>query len=118
MKKLSEMPGINISAENLEAAGDMLDREQKGELLEMIIDAVRNDGNPTTEDRYVRGVFKQFMSVIERRAAGYSKRQEALDKVNTAKSSNRQQEESKKTVEKTSKTIKTPWGEEVREPDF
>lgn len=77
----------------MDAACDMLDREQKGELLEMIIDAIRNDGSPTTDDRYVRGVFNQFMSVIERKANGYAKRQEALDKVNAEKSKVKPKEE-------------------------
>lgn len=82
MKKLSEVPFISISKENLDAANDMLDREQKGELLEMIIDAVRNDGYPTSEDRYVNGIFNQFMSVIERKAKGYANRVEPLEKIN------------------------------------
>lgn len=76
------MPFISVSKENLEAAADMLDREQKGELMEMIIDAVLNDGYPSSEDRYVNGVFKQFMSVIERKAKGYAKRVEPLERVN------------------------------------
>lgn len=85
MKKLSELPFVDISRENLQAANDMLDREQKGELLEMIIDAVLNDGFPSSEDRYVKGVFNQFMSVIERKAAGCAKRLETLDKINEEK---------------------------------
>ena len=91
MKKLSELPFVDISRENLQAANDMLDREQKGELLEMIIDAVLNDGFPSSEDRYVKGVFNQFMSVIERKAAGCAKRLEALDKINEEKKKKEQE---------------------------
>lgn len=93
------MPFVSISKENLEAAADMLDREQKGELLEMIIDAVLNDGYPSSEDRYVNGVFKQFMSVIERKAKGYAKRVEPLEKVN---------EERKKQAEERTETEYDP----------
>lgn len=85
MKKLSEMPFISISKENLMAASDMLDTEQKGELMEMIIDAILNDAYPTSEDRCVNGVYKQFMAVIERKAEGYAKRVANLDKVNQEK---------------------------------
>lgn len=91
------MPFISVSKENLEAAADMLDREQKGELMEMIIDAVLNDGYPSSEDRYVNGVFKQFMSVIERKAKGYAKRVEPLEKVNEERK--KQQEEPTQPVE-------------------
>lgn len=108
MKRLSETPFINISAENLDAASDMLDRNQKGELLEMIIEAVRNDGAPTTEDRYVRGVFNQFMAVIERKARGYAQRQEALDKVNEAKKKKPEPEVSVNTPKEIIEEEKTP----------
>ncbi len=67
------------------AASDMLDREQMGELMEMMIDAVLNDAYPTSDDRCVNGVYKQFMAVIERKAEGYAKRVANLDKVNQEK---------------------------------
>lgn len=91
MKKLSEVPFISISNENLMAAADMLDREQMGELMEMIIDAVLNDGQPSSDNKCVNGVFKQFMAVIERKAKGYAKRVEPLEKVNEERK--KQQEE-------------------------
>lgn len=68
------------------AAGDMLDREQKGELLEMIIDAVLNDSSPTSNSRCVSGVFNQFMAVIQRKAESYSNRVRPLDEINKKKS--------------------------------
>ena len=89
----SQMPLIVISRENLLAANDMLDREQKGELLEMIIDAVRNDGHPTSEDRYVNGIFNQFMSVIERKASAYFGRKKHMDEVNEQKKKGKKAEE-------------------------
>lgn len=89
---LSQMPFIVISRENLLAANDMLDREQKGELLEMIIDTVLNDGNPQGENKCVNGVYNQFMSVIERKAASYFGRKEHMDEVNEQKKKNKEQE--------------------------
>ena len=67
------------------AAADMLDREQKGELLEMIIDAVLNDGQPSSDNKCVNGVFKQFMAVIERKSSSYFGRRKHIDEVNEAK---------------------------------
>ena len=85
MKKLSEIPFINVSVENLMLANDMLDREQKGELLEMIIDAVLNDASPTSERKSVSGVFNQFMAVINRKAESYANRVRGLDEYNKSR---------------------------------
>jgi hypothetical protein len=90
---LSQMPFIVISRENLLAANDMLDREQKGELLEMIIDTVLNDGNPKGESKCVNGVYNQFMSVSERKAASYFGRKEHMDEVNEQKKKGKKTEE-------------------------
>lgn len=93
MRQLSDVSFINISAENLDAAADMLNRDQKGELLEMIIEAVRNNGKPQSQDRFVNGVYHQFMSVISRKAAGLIKQLEALDKINEEKKKSKEAKE-------------------------
>lgn len=85
MKKLREIPFVNVSVENLMLANDMLDREQKGELLEMIIDAVLNDSSPTSENKCVSGVFNQFMAVINRKAESYTDRMRGLDEYNKSR---------------------------------
>ncbi len=85
MKKLSEIPFINVSVENLMLANDMLDREQKGELLEMIIDAVLNNSSPMSENKCVSGVFNQFMAVINRKAESYANRVRGLDEYNKSR---------------------------------
>lgn len=87
MKKLSEIPFICISQENLTAAKDMLNLQEKGELLEMLIEAVTEDASPSTENRYVQGVFNQFMAVIERKAESYNERMKGLDKFNAERKS-------------------------------
>ena len=86
MKKLSEIPFINVSKENLMAAADMLDREQKGELLEMIIDAVLNDSSPTSNSKCVSGVFNQFMAVINRKAEKCVNRAKGIEEYNRKRS--------------------------------
>lgn len=97
MKKLSEIPFICISQENLTAAKDMLNLQEKGELLEMLIQAVTEDASPDTENRYVQGVFNQFMAVIERKAESYNERMKGLNKFNAERKS--KQEESQVSVE-------------------
>lgn len=91
MEKLSELPFISISKENLMAASDMLDTEQKGELMEMIIDAVLNNGNPTSSTKCVNGVFNQFMAVIERKSKSYFGRKKHIDDVNDQKKQEKEQ---------------------------
>lgn len=82
MESLQKLPFISISRENLMAANDLLDREQKGELMEMLINEVLNDNQPTTENRYVNCVFQQFMSVVRRNAESYFKKIKGLEKYN------------------------------------
>ena len=75
------------------AANDFLDREQKGELLEMIIDTVLNGVEPTSDDRAVIGVYNQFMAVIGRKAEGVIKKLNALDEVNAEKKKGKEEPE-------------------------
>lgn len=99
MNKLSELPFISISKENLMAAADMLDREQMGEVMEMIIDAVLNDGQPSSDNKCVNGVFKQFMAVIERKSSSYFGRKKHIDKVNEAKKQRAEEERATTTTQ-------------------
>lgn len=91
MGKLSELPFVSISKENLMAASDMLNTQQKGELLEMIIDAVLNDAEPTSSTKCVSGVFNQFMAVIERKSKSYFGRKKHIDDVNDQKKQEKEQ---------------------------
>lgn len=65
----------------------MLNLQEKGELLEMLIEAVTEDASPETENRYVQGVFNQFMAVIERKAESYNERMKGLNKFNAERKS-------------------------------
>lgn len=112
------MPFISISKENLMAASDMLDTEQKGELMEMIIDAILNDAYPTSEDRCVNGVYKQFMAVIERKAEGYAKRVANLDKVNQEKKKQAQSEPKEEEVSTYTHKITDDDLEKIYEAEF
>ena len=72
----------------------MLNLQEKGELLEMLIEAVTEDGAPTSENRYVQGIFNQFMAVIERKAEAYSGRMRGLDKFNAERKSKHEEQAS------------------------
>ena len=131
MKDFSNLPFIDISAENLDMAYDMLDREEMGELMEMIIKTIRLNEEPTTNNKVVRGVYNQFMSVISRKSEGFFKRKEALDKVNaerktkketeqpvpTCDISNDEKEKAKEEVKKETKVYKLPANLKVDEKD-
>lgn len=99
MRTLKDVPFIDISRENLMAANDLLDREQKGELLEMIIDTVLNGECQNSDSRVVNGVFNQFMAVINRKAAGFITRLNTLDEINAGKKQEKEQPKEEPVVE-------------------
>ena len=99
MRTLKDVPFIDISRENLMAANDLLDREQKGELLEMIIDTVLNGECQNSDSKVVNGVFNQFIAVINRKAAGFITRLNTLDEINAGKKQEKEQPKEEPVVE-------------------
>ena len=81
------------------AANDLLDREQKGELLEMIIDTVLNGECQNSDSKVVNGVFNQFMAVINRKAAGCITRLNTLDEINAGKKQEKEQAKEEPVIE-------------------
>ena len=103
VNKWATLPFINISAENLDLASDMLSREEKGELMEMIIDFIRNGKEPESDKRHVNAVFNQFRLVIERKSKSYFGRKEHMDDVNAKKQQEKEVEQPKQIQQPTEK---------------
>lgn len=82
---MNKLPFLNISKENFELMDDLLEKEQIGNVISAIYHYCYNGVEPQLS-KVEMGVFKNIISVIERKGKAYLNKIEAgknnFDKVN------------------------------------
>lgn len=83
---LYKLPFVNISKENLELMFNTLEEDEAGRVMFAIFNYVYNNIEPSNLSKVEKGVFLNFLAVIERKGKAYLNKIEAgknnFEKVN------------------------------------
>ena len=74
---LYKLPFVNISKENLELMFNTLEEDEAGRVMFAIFNYVYNNIEPSTLSKVEKGVFLNFLAVIERKGKAYLNKIEA-----------------------------------------